>query len=51
VRTFCGQGGSEFLWTSALFVAKTLDFSKFMMCPSDEGELSQYGHFANKEEG
>jgi len=34
VQTFCGQGGRGILQmhTSALYDAKTLDFSKFMVC-------------------
>jgi len=39
------------MWTSALFGAKTLDFSKFMVCPHGHGGggLSQCGHFADKD--
>jgi len=39
------------LQTSALFGAKTSDFSKFMVCPyGQEGAgLSQCGHFTNTE--
>jgi len=36
---------------SALFDAKTLEFSKFMVCPHGHGELIQCGHFADKERG
>jgi len=37
--------------TSALFSAKTSDFSKFMVCPHGQGGggLSQCGHFSDKE--
>jgi len=39
--------------TSALSGAKTLDFSKFIVCPHGQGGegLSQCGHFADKEGG
>jgi len=33
---------------SALFGAKTLDFSKFMVCPHGQRGLSQYRHLADK---
>jgi len=35
---------------SALFGAKTSDFSKFMVCPNGQGgrRLSQYKHFVDK---
>jgi len=38
--------------TTALFSAKTPDFSKSMVCPHGKGErgLSQFGHFADREE-
>jgi len=38
--------------TSALFGAKTPDFSKFMVCSHGQGErwLSQCGHFSDKGE-
>jgi len=29
-------------------VQKTLDFSKFMVCPYGQGELSKYGQFLDK---
>jgi len=34
--------------TSALFDAKTSDFSKFVICPYGQGGLSQCEHFADK---
>jgi len=38
------------MWTSALFGAKTPDFSKFTVCPHGQERegLSQCGHFADK---
>jgi len=33
---------------SALFGAKTSDFSKFILCPHGQGGWSQCGHFADK---
>jgi len=42
------------MWTSAIFGAKTPDFSKFMVCPHEqggEGGLSQCGHFTDKGRG
>jgi len=39
------------MWMSALFSAKTSDFSKFMVCPHRKGELKQCGHFSDKGEG
>jgi len=37
--------------TSALFGAKTLIFSKLMVCPHGQGGFSQCGPFAYKEGG
>jgi len=39
--------------TSTLFGAKTSDFSKYIVCPHEQGGrgLSQCGHFVGKEEG
>jgi len=34
--------------TSAIFGAKTSDFSKFMVCPHGQEGLSQCGYFADK---
>jgi len=36
------------MWTSALFGAKTLDFSKFMVCPFEQRRSSHCGHFSDK---
>jgi len=37
VRAFCGRAGVLKMQTSALFGAKTSDFSKFMVCPHGQG--------------
>jgi len=46
VRSFFGQGGEGLviqMWTSALFGAKTSDFSKFMVCPHEQGHFADRG--------
>jgi len=44
-RGFFRCGRTQFL------VQSTFAFSKFMVCPHEQGGLSQCGHFSDKEEG
>jgi len=41
--TFCGQEGGFQMRTSALFAAKTSDFSKYLVCPHGKEGLSRKG--------
>jgi len=53
VRTICEQGEEVIqMWTPHFLAQKNSNFSKFMVCPHGQGrerELSQCGHFADKE--
>jgi len=54
VRTFCGQGREGFFRCRRphFLVQKTSEFSKFMVCPHEQGErVESVGHFSDKGEG
>jgi len=42
----CDRSDDRIFWRQ-----KTLDFSKFMVCPHGQERLSQCGHFADKRRG
>jgi len=50
IAEFFGQGGFFKCGRPHFLMQKTSDFSKFMVCPHGQGQLSQLGHFSGKEE-